>query len=214
MPAIQRLYVTLRLKWFQKDGYKAKVATYVLDTCYKADKIALGLPPGIMPLKDHVYVFADFTQKGRACSRLVTGVSQEVGDDKRRLALPAGIGRIEVGESGAVVSGRRRLIAAGRDNDAGDRAVISIVHRGLHSIGEHGRTGECAEFAIESGSSAPELGQFLVDLWCVVPADFRGSWPVGAHVESAGGKPARRVHRRNRNPQRAVPPRRGCRPRN
>jgi len=78
MPAVQHLQVTLRLKWLKKDEYTAKVITQVLDTCYKLDRIDLGLPPGIMPLKDHVYILADFTHKGRGCGHVVHNVSPEI----------------------------------------------------------------------------------------------------------------------------------------
>ena len=79
MPKIQHLNVKLRLRWLKGDEYEANVDTEVLDSCYKPGKIeVVNNPPGIVGLKDHVYILADFTHKGQQCSQVVRKVTQKI----------------------------------------------------------------------------------------------------------------------------------------
>ncbi len=73
-----KLKVGLGLIWLRKDIYGAKVSVTILDTCYVAGDLKIGLPPGTVGVPEVEYLTFSFTHKDGPCGHIVQTVDKTI----------------------------------------------------------------------------------------------------------------------------------------
>jgi hypothetical protein len=72
------LWVALRLRWVNKDNYKAKVSVKVTDSCYKFVSIKPSPPKGMVGIPEMQYITIEFSHESKECAAMLSEVVKEV----------------------------------------------------------------------------------------------------------------------------------------
>jgi hypothetical protein len=76
---VNKLKVTLALKWIHGDEYEAAVSVELTDTCYHEGKLVAGLPPGTLGIPEIEYLTYSFTHdENKKCGALDHTVQQTI----------------------------------------------------------------------------------------------------------------------------------------
>jgi|CZKK01.1.fsa_nt_gi hypothetical protein len=73
-----KLKVSLGLVWLRNNIYGAKVSVTILDTCYVAGDLKIGLPPGTVGVPEVEYLTFSFTHKDGPCGQIVQTVDKSI----------------------------------------------------------------------------------------------------------------------------------------
>jgi hypothetical protein len=73
-----QLKVVLALKWVRDSVYDAKVSVTVPDSCYVADDLKIGLPPGMVGIPEIEYLTFNITHKSGPCSDVVRTLEKSI----------------------------------------------------------------------------------------------------------------------------------------
>jgi hypothetical protein len=72
------LKVVLDLGWAHNDIYHAKVSVTVLDSCYAAGDLHLGLPSGEVGIPEMEYLTLELSHKGEICGQIVRTIDKTI----------------------------------------------------------------------------------------------------------------------------------------